>query len=154
MSENYIDNGKCFFDKKNCLNPKNIIIHLTMEDESDKVKYCCSDCLYKIKQSNIIEDKDNLIGDKINKKCPSCKSKDTYRLYRDDLSTLNCSVKKGDNELKTLGDLANRNRDRMSDDQRNSLDHKHNAYKDNKPAKELPTGMSRIEKPKHKIKWR
>lgn len=87
-------------------------------------------------------------------KCPSCKSKDTYRLYRDDLSTLNCSVKKGDNELKTLGDLANRNRDRMSDDQRNSLDHKHNAYKDNKPAKELPTGMSRIEKPKYKIKWR
>ena len=74
MSENYIDNGKCFFDKKKCLNPKNIMIHLTMEDESNKVKYCCSDCLYKIKQSNIIEDKDNLIGDKINKKCPSCKS--------------------------------------------------------------------------------
>ena len=74
MNENYIDDGKCFFDKKKCSNLKNIIIHLAMEDESSKIQYCCTDCLYKIKKSNVIDDKDNLIGDKINKKCPSCKS--------------------------------------------------------------------------------
>jgi len=68
--------------------------------------------------------------------------------------TINGSVKKSDSELKTIGDLANRNRDRMTNDQKNYLDKKHNEYKDQDLAKELPKGMSRIKKPKNKIKWR
>lgn len=86
-------------------------------------------------------------------KCPECK-KSCTRDYQEDMLSLNASVKKSDSELKTLGDLANRNRDRMSNDEKNALDHKHNEYKDQELAKELPKGMSRIKKPKTKIKWR
>jgi putative FmdB family regulatory protein len=85
-------------------------------------------------------------------KCAECNSKETHRLYIKDVSTQSTTVKKSDGELKTLGDLANRNRDRMSDDQRNELHTKHNEYKDNKPEKPLPKGMNRIPKQK-KIKW-
>ena len=86
-------------------------------------------------------------------KCPLCKSKKTSRDYAIDMSTLNASVKKADSELKTIGDLANRNRDRMSDDQKHALHKKHNDYKEQESQKELPTGMSRMKKP-NKIKWR
>jgi putative FmdB family regulatory protein len=84
--------------------------------------------------------------------CPKCMC-ECSRHYGDML-TINGSVKKSDSELKTIGDLANRNRDRMTDDHRTVLDHKHNAYKDNDAIKELPKGMSRIKKPKYKTKWR
>jgi putative FmdB family regulatory protein len=87
-----------------------------------------------------------------NPKCEKCHSKKTHRLYIKDVSTQSTSVKKSDGELKTLGDLANRNRDRISDDQKNELFNKHNAYKENKPDSPLPKGMSRIKKGK-KIKW-
>jgi len=70
----------------------------------------------------------------------------------EDVSTLNASVKKADSELKTLGDIANRNRDRMSDDQKQALSEKHNAYRDNEVLKDLPQGMSRMKK-QPKIKW-
>ena len=63
---------KCFFDKEKCINIKNIVIYLTLENGSTKIQNCCGDCLYKIKQSNIVED--NLISSKINKKCPTCQS--------------------------------------------------------------------------------
>lgn len=93
--------------------------------------------------------------DTAQKKCPVCKKdKKVSRLYQEDLSTLNTAVKKSDNELKTIGDIANRNRDRMSDDQKQYLSQKHNDYKEQVSTKELPKGMSRIQKPKHKIKWR
>lgn len=84
--------------------------------------------------------------------CPKCKSNQTYRRYTDDVLTQNASVKKADSELKTLGDLANRNRDRMSEDQKTALDIKHNEYKEKKPDKPLPKGMSRIKK-QTKTKW-
>jgi hypothetical protein len=64
------------------------------------------------------------------------------------------SVKKSDSELKTIGDLANRNRDKISDDHKSYLDQKHNAYKEELSTKQLPQGMSRMQKPKTKIKWR
>lgn len=86
-------------------------------------------------------------------RCPECKTV-CKRDYQEDMLSLNASVKKSDSELKTLGDLANRNRDRLSNDEKNALDHKHNEYKDKELAKELPKGMSRIKKPKTKIKWR
>ena len=85
--------------------------------------------------------------------CIKCKTnKHVHRLYIEDLKTLNTSVKKSDNELKTIGDLANRNRDRMSNDEINSLSKKHNEYKEEAPKKELPTGMSRLKK-QTKTKW-
>lgn len=82
-----------------------------------------------------------------------CGSKKTQRDYIEDLSTITGSVKKSDSELKTVGDLANRNRDRLSEDQKEQLYKKHNEYKDHKEAKDLPKGMSRIKKPTNKIKW-
>lgn len=86
--------------------------------------------------------------------CDKCKSKNTERCYLEDISTISGSVKKADSELKTIGDLANRNRDRMSDDHKKHLHKKHNEYKEQNMEKPLPKGMSRIEKPKTKIKWR
>jgi hypothetical protein len=86
-------------------------------------------------------------------KCDSCGGKQVYRLYIEDLSSLNMSVKKHSSELKTIGDLANRNRDSLSDDHKAALEYKHNSYKEEKSTKELPNGMSRIEKPKTKTKW-
>jgi putative FmdB family regulatory protein len=87
-----------------------------------------------------------------NPKC-ECGSKNTERDYIQDVSSIMGSVKKSDSELKTIGDLANRNRDRMSEDQVEALHIKHNSYKETASEKELPKGMSRIKKPKQKPKW-
>jgi putative FmdB family regulatory protein len=78
-------------------------------------------------------------------KCVHCNSKCTYRLYVKDVSTQNTSVRKADSELKTIGDLADRNRDRLSSDEKAYLHHKHNSYRevDTKP---LPKGMTRMKK--------
>jgi putative FmdB family regulatory protein len=78
--------------------------------------------------------------------CISCGKKETYRLYCKDVSTQMASVKKSDSELKTIGDLANRNRDRLSTDEKISLYEKHNSYKEQKEEAPLPTGMSRMKK--------
>lgn len=86
-------------------------------------------------------------------RCEHCSNK-CSRHYTEDMLTIRGSVRKSDTELKTLGDLANRNRDKLSSDEKHALDTKHNEYKDQKPHKELPKGMSRIDKPKNKIKWR
>lgn len=75
-----------------------------------------------------------------------------YRDYGTDLITLNASVRKSDSELKTIGDLAQRNSDKMSTDEKYALYKKHNAYKDEKDLKPLPTGMSRVKKGP-KMKW-
>jgi len=84
--------------------------------------------------------------------CINCGSKKTYRLYCVDILTQSTSIKKSDSELKTIGDLAQRNSDRMSEDEKISLYNKHNKYKEEKEKNELPKGMSRIKKP-DKIKW-
>jgi len=85
--------------------------------------------------------------------CEKCGSVNVNRMYGEDIPTQNTSVKKSDSELKTVGDLAKRNTDRMSNDHKEYLKQKHNDYKDNKETKELPKGMSRINKPKTKTKW-
>lgn len=79
--------------------------------------------------------------------CDKCKSRKTCRSYQDDLSSMTGSVIKSDSELKTLGDLANRNRDKLSNDHKQALYSKHNSYKDDFHLK-LPSTMSRISKPK------
>lgn len=83
--------------------------------------------------------------------CSKCNSI-CDRNYGIDLITLNSSIKKSDSELKTIGDLAKRNSDRMSDDEKHALYQKHNSYKDEKDLKPLPSGMSRLKKGP-KIKW-
>lgn len=83
--------------------------------------------------------------------CSKC-SGSCCRDYGTDLITLNSSVKKSDSELKTIGDLAQRNSDRMSTDEKYALYKKHNSYKDEQDLKPLPTGMSRVKKGP-KIKW-
>ena len=107
--------------------------------------YFCEKCNLSIEKFFYISEYQEKI------KCDTCK-KYCERDYQLDVCSQSASVKKADSELKTIGDLANRNRDRMSNDQKNELDRKHNEYKDQELAKELPKGMSRIKKPK-KIKW-
>lgn len=111
--------------------------------------FCCSKCNIKFELFYSIKDY-------VEKpKCVECgSSKSTSRSYEDDLHTISSSVKKSDSELKTLGDLANRNRDKLSDDQKQQLEIKHNEYKDEqfKKKKELPKGMTRLKK-QPKIKW-
>lgn len=86
-------------------------------------------------------------------KCILCNSKQTHRNYIADSLTQSCSIKKSDSELKTLGDLAMRNTERMSEDEKTSLYMKHNAYKyDKEETQPLPSGMSRMKKPP-KTKW-
>jgi putative FmdB family regulatory protein len=79
-------------------------------------------------------------------KCPSCKvicSRD----YQEDMLTLNSSVRKSDSELKTLGDLAQRNTERFSDDYKAELQRKHYDYRGKEDTNTvLPDGMSRIER--------
>lgn len=84
--------------------------------------------------------------------CIKCNSIKTCRRYIDDIATQSTSIRKSDSELKTLGDLANRNRDRMSSDEKAVLNHKHNEYKDAKEELPLPKGMKRLKK-QNKIKW-
>lgn len=109
--------------------------------------YYCNQCELTFEAFFSIKDYKEIIL------CEQCRAR-CSRSYENDMLTINSSVKKGDNELKTIGDLANRNRDRMTDDQRDELHNKHNSYKDQPSHKELPRGMSRIQKPKHKMKWR
>ena len=85
--------------------------------------------------------------------CVACHSYETHRRYTDDVLTQNSSIKKSDSELTTIGDLANRNRDKMSTDQKQALYAKHNEYKEQTSDKALPSGMSRIKKPPKTI-WR
>lgn len=107
--------------------------------------YHCEHCNIKFSLvSSIAKYKDTT-------KCEIC-GKVSHRSYEDDLITLNATVKKADSELKTIGDLALRNTERMSEDQKQHLYQKHNAYKDVPSQKELPKGMSRIKKPP-KPKW-
>jgi putative FmdB family regulatory protein len=107
--------------------------------------YYCDSCNKKFEMFFYIKDY------KPSPVCTYCSATTTNRSYIDDVGSVNGSVIKHDSELKTVGDLANRNRDRLSNDQKNELYQKHNSYKDldNKP---LPQGMNRIKK-SPKRKW-
>jgi hypothetical protein len=108
--------------------------------------YLCERCNQKIEMFFTFKDyKDTIICNKCSSLCNRC--------YHDDLLSISGSVKKADSELKTIGDLANRNRDKMSEDHKQSLLQKHNSYKDEKPQKVLPKGMSRLPKGGGRTKW-
>ena len=102
--------------------------------------YTCSKCKNDFELFFFIKDYQE------HPKCCNCNSDKTHRLYMNDISTQIASVKKSDSELKTIGDLANRNRDRMSEDEKTSLHKKHNSYKETPSDKPLPKGMSRMKK--------
>lgn len=108
--------------------------------------YCCNTCKHNFELFFYIKN----YNDK--PKCLKCNSSNTYRRYIEDVLSQSTSVKKSDSELKTIGDLAKRNSDRMSEDEKIHLYQKHNSYKSEEGTKELPTGMNRIKKPP-KPKW-
>lgn len=108
--------------------------------------YGCDSCDHNFELFFYIKDYDPT------PKCLKC-GKKAHRLYSIDVLSQATSVKKSDSELKTIGDLAMRNSERMSDDQKMSLYEKHNKYKENKQEdKPLPSGMSRLKKPP-KTSW-
>jgi putative FmdB family regulatory protein len=85
-------------------------------------------------------------------RCDSC-NKICGRNYQEDMLTLNSSVKKSDSELKTLGDLAQRNTEKFSNDYKAELQRKHYSNRGKEdPNTVLPDGMSRIER-KPKTIW-
>jgi len=106
--------------------------------------YQCSKC------EKIFELFSTIADYKDTAKC-DCKGK-ALRMYAEDLLTLNQSVRKGDGELKTIGDLAMRNTERMSSDQKAELHAKNNAYKETPSTNTLPKGMTRLKKTKG-VKW-
>lgn len=108
--------------------------------------YQCLDCKNKFELFFYIKDYQE------KPKCTQCNKKNTERMYAIDVASQSASVKKMDTELKTLGDLARRNSDKLSDDEKHHLYIKHNEYKDEQYQKPLPTGMSRVKK-QPKIKW-
>jgi len=102
--------------------------------------YICNNCTCNFELFSYIK---NYIE---HPKCVQCHSDNTNRAYTKDVMTQSASIKKSDSELKTIGDLAKRNSDKMSEDQKISLHQKHNSYREDGPQKELPRGMSRIKK--------
>ena len=82
----------------------------------------CNDCRTKYEIYSSIAKYDTC-----NKDCPKCDSSDAHRVYEDE--NVCGSVKKGDSEI-TVGQLADRHRDRMSEDQKEFLYQKNNSYKD------------------------
>jgi hypothetical protein len=109
--------------------------------------YLCDECGLKTEVFFTLKDYEETI------EC-SCGA-DMRRSYQDDLMNMGSSVIKSDSELKTIGDLADRNRDRMSSDHKAALNRKHNEYKNNKEnqQKSLPQGMSRLKKTSGKFQW-
>ena len=69
--------------------------------------------------------------------CPNCKK--TKSVCRD----FSVDIPMRISTTITLGSLAEKNSDRMSDDHKESLRRKHNEYKENRPNTELPEGMTR-----------
>jgi len=109
--------------------------------------FCCDKCKYKFELFFSIQAyKDKQV-------CEKCGSV-AQRSYEDDLGSINTSIRLADSEIKTLDHLAKRNNERFSEDKKHHLYVKHNSYKEGfDKKKDLPVGMSRIQKPKSKMKW-
>lgn len=77
--------------------------------------------------------------------CPQCKKINTItRNFAEDLPTN--QVVKGDTEIK-VGHLAKRNTERFSEDEKEAIYRKNNAYKFTAPDRDLPNGMQYIGEP-------
>lgn len=106
--------------------------------------YFCETCIKSFSEVSSISDYKEKLP------CPYCKEF-CSRDYND-LRSLSTSVKLSNSEIKTLGHLAQRNTENMSQDQKIDLHIKHNGYKYDKPEQALPKGMSRMKKTP-KMKW-
>lgn len=86
---------------------------------------------------------------KVLKRCPKCKKHKLIRDYSEDNVT---GSVKGSGGARTIGQLAEKNSSRMSSDQRQMLNKKHNEYRDKKDS--LPVKGERIKKAKEKPWYR
>jgi hypothetical protein len=93
---------------------------------------------------SISQYQDNVLCTKCNNQC--------IRAYNIDMPTIQGAIKLAASEIKTLGHLAQRNTETMTQDQKDELYRKHNSYKENAPEKPLPKGMKRLKK-QNKIQW-
>ena len=102
--------------------------------------YFCSKC-------NDYFEKFSYFSDYADKEtCPECKTrKNVERALGYDISTIHRNVIAGDNEI-TLGQLSDRNTKKMSRDEKIEKFYEQNKYKYEGPDKELPAGMTRINK--------
>lgn len=100
--------------------------------------YICTKCKYKFEKISTMINYKNIL------RCPKCRCKSTRDICKDIPSILT-SIVDGDSNIK-LGHLAKRNTDRMSNDEKNYLNYKHNEYKYKTPEHELPSGMTRTKK--------
>lgn len=85
-------------------------------------------------------------------KCPHCGKKSN----RDLMSDIETVIDGGDGSPKTVGAWADKQGEKLSEDQKDTLYMQHNAYKFEESKKELPAGMERMPKPKEPIrkhKW-
>ena len=80
---------------------------------------------------------------KVLKRCPKCKKHKLIRDYSEDNVT---GSVKGSGGARTIGQLAEKNSSRMSSDQKEVLNKKHNEYRDKKD--NLPIKGERIKKAK------
>ena len=76
----------------------------------------------------------------------------SFRDFATDVISIHTYVNPGDGEVK-LGHLAQRNSERLSQDEKKHLDDKHNEYRRKKDGT-LPKGMKRFEKPSTKQRQR
>ncbi len=101
--------------------------------------YTCEKCkktfsTFKVSVSQYIE----------KEKCPTCNStQNVYREYQEE--GFYSSIRLSDGEIKTVGHLAERNTENMSDDELKALNRKNTAYLREQP-KDLPSGMKRVTK--------
>lgn len=78
------------------------------------------------------------------KSCPICHANTIERNFEEDLPTN--QIVKGDTEIK-VGHLAKRNTERFSEDEKEAIYRKNNAYKFAPPDRDLPAGMEYIGEP-------
>lgn len=82
------------------------------------------------------------IQDALNPICPECGNIKPTRIWEPGY----IFSKLADSEIKTVGHLAYRNAERMSSDEKHTLDLKHTEYKRHKKLKPLPPGMKRMKR--------
>ena len=81
-------------------------------------------------------------------KCEKCGTKSNRQLLTDASTVIGI----GDSSPKTVGAIADKNADKMSEDEKAAIYKKNNAYKEG-PDKPLPEGMTRIKRPSERIVW-
>lgn len=102
--------------------------------------YFCDDCQQYFEKFALMCDYTD------SETCPTCNScRNVIRALGYDISTVHRTVVAGDNEI-NLGQLADRNTQRMSRDEKIDKFYEQNKYKYEGPETDLPTGMTRVHK--------